>query len=399
MRISGIMSGTSLDGIDVAIVDIGRKRGAISISPVAFRSTRYPRAVREALLAVSNSTAHISAIARLNFLLGELYAAALRDTCRLARIRLDSIALCGTHGQTIYHEGAPTEYLGHRIASTLQIGEAAVVAERTGLRVISNFRERDIAASGKGAPLVPLVDYLLFRHPRIARVALNIGGIANITVIPAGANREDVIAFDTGPGNMVIDALVARQTKGRRHFDHDGRIARGGTIKPRLLEAMMGDPYLDLAPPKTCGREEYGSEFVGTLIATGIALPDLIATATEFTARSIAYGVGLGRALSRTRSKQAWTGPAELIVSGGGVHNRFLMERLRGRLPDFAISTSTGLGIDPDAKEAIAFAILAYEHAHGRPGNLPSATGARHAAILGKSTPGKKSEARSQKSE
>jgi anhydro-N-acetylmuramic acid kinase len=381
------MSGTSLDGIDVAIVDIVRKRGAISVSPIAFRSTPYPKPVREALLAVSNSTTHTAIVARLNFRLGELYAAALRDTCRRARIRLDSIALCGMHGQTIFHEGQPVEYLGSRVASTLQIGEAAVVAERTGLRVISNFRERDIAAGGKGAPLVPLVDFLLFRHPRIARVALNIGGIANVTVIPAGADREVVIAFDTGPGNMVIDALVARYTRGRRHFDRDGRVARSGSVSPRLLEAMMGDPYLDLAPPKTCGREEYGSEFVSTLIATGAALPDLIATATEFTARSIAYGVGFGRALSRTRNKKAWTGPAELIVSGGGVHNRFLMESLRGCLPDFAISTTADLGIDPDAKEAIAFAILAYEHAHGRPGNLPSATGARRAATLGKSSP------------
>jgi anhydro-N-acetylmuramic acid kinase len=399
MRVAGIMSGTSLDGIDVAIVDIGRKRGAISVSPVVFRSTPYPKLVREALLAVSNSTAHISTIARLNFLLGELYAAAFRETCRRARIRLDSIALCGMHGQTIFHEGGPVEYLGRRVASTLQIGEAAVVAERTGVRVISNFRERDIAAGGKGAPLVPLIDYLLFRHPRIARVALNIGGIANITVIPAGADREDVIAFDTGPGNMVIDALVARSTKGRLRFDRDGRTARSGSVNPRLLEAMMGDPYLDLAPPKTCGREEYGREFVDTLVATAIALPDLIATATEFTARSIAYGVGLGRALSRTRDKKAWTGPAELIVSGGGVHNRFLMQSLRARLPDFAISTSADLGVDPDAKEAIAFAILAYEHAQGRPGNLPSATGACRAAILGKSTPGQKSESRSQKPE
>ncbi len=388
MRVAGIMSGTSLDGIDVAVVDIGRKRGGITVSLVAFRSTPYPKTVREALLAISNSTAHTAIIARLNFLLGELYAAALRETCRRARIRLDSIALCGMHGQTIFHEGEPIQYLGHRVASTLQIGEAAIVAERTGLRVVSNFRERDIAAGGKGAPLVPLVDYLLFRHPRIARVALNIGGIANITVIPAGAGRDDVIAFDTGPGNMVIDALVAHQTHNRQAFDRGGRIARSGTVSARLLEAMMGDPYLDLAPPKTCGREEFGREFVSTLIATGIPLPNLIATATEFTARSIAYGAGLGRALSRTRNKKAWPRTAELIVSGGGVHNRFLMEILRARLPDFAISSSAALGVDPDAKEAIAFAILAYEHAHGRPGNLPSATGARHATLLGKSTPG-----------
>ena len=215
-NVAGMMSGTSLDGIDVAIVDIARKRGGVRVKPVAFRSTPYPKLVREAILAVSNSMTHTATISRLNFLLGELYATAIHETCRRARIPLDSIVLAGMHGQTIFHEGEPVEYLGHRVASTLQIGEAAMVAERTGIWTISNFRERDIAAGGKGAPLVPYVDYLLFRHRRIGRVALNIGGIANITVIPAGAEREDVIAFDTGPGNMIIDALVAHMTEGRQ---------------------------------------------------------------------------------------------------------------------------------------------------------------------------------------
>jgi anhydro-N-acetylmuramic acid kinase len=392
MRVAGIMSGTSLDGIDVAIVDIVRKRGAIHIAPVAFRSTPYPKLIREALLAVSNSITHSATIARLNFLLGELYASALIDTCRRARIRLASIELCGMHGQTIFHEGAPIEYLGHRIASTLQIGEAAVVAERTGIRVISNFRERDVAAGGQGAPLVPYVDHLLFRHRRIARVALNIGGIANITVIPvvpkravgqailspAGKVKQAISspAFDTGPGNMVIDALVAHHTRGRRLFDRDGRIACSGKVVERLLKSLLSDPYFALPPPKSCGREQYGPKFVNRLIATKIPLPDLIATATELTARSIARAVSDHAA-----------GAREVIASGGGVHNRRIMGRLRELLPGLAIDSSDAHGIDPDAKEAIAFAILAYEHVHGRPGNLPSATGARHAVVLGKSSP------------
>ncbi len=200
----------------------------------------------------------------------------------------------------MFHESEPVEYLNHRIASTLQIGEAAVVAERTGLWTISNFRERDMAAGGKGAPLVPCVDYLLFRHARIGRIALNLGGIANITVIPAGAERHQVIAFDTGPGNMVIDALVSHHTEGRKQYDRDGRIARRGKLHPRLLDSMLSDPYFTLPPPKAAGREQFGREFVNSLIATGIPLPDLIATATELTARSIAQAITRSASGKRT---------------------------------------------------------------------------------------------------
>jgi anhydro-N-acetylmuramic acid kinase len=369
------MSGTSLDGIDVAVVDIARKRGGVRVTPVAFRSTPYPKLVREALLAVSNSMTHTATIARLNFVLGELHASAILETCRRARIPLDSIVLAGMHGQTIFHEANPVEYLGHRISSTLQIGEAAIVAERTGLWTISNFRERDMAAGGKGAPLVPNVDYLLFRHRRLRRVALNIGGIANITVLPPNAGREDVIAFDVGPGNMVIDALVARHTQGRQTFDRDGRIARAAKVHPRLLRSMLNDPYFKLHPPKACGREQFGREYLAGLIATGLPVPDLIATATELAAESIASAILKCDDID------------EVIASGGGVHNRWLMRRLRELLGSSKLSTTADHGIDPDAKEAIAFAILAYEFMHRRPGNLPSATGARHAVLLGKDSP------------
>src|SRR6266404_2290893 len=286
MRVAGIMSGTSVDGVDVAIVDIGAR-----VKPVAFCTVRYPKLVREAILSVSNAMTHTATIARLHFLLGELYAAAIRETCRRSQIKIGSVALIGMHGQTIFHEGEPIEYLGHCVSSTFQIGEAAVVAERTGIRTISNFRERDMAAGGKGAPLVPAVDFLLFRHRRIGRVALNIGGIANISVIPAGAEREDVIAFDTGPGNMVIDALVTRHTDRRQNYDRGGRIARAGKIHTRLLDSMLSDPYFTLDPPKTAGREQFGQEFANGLAATGLPLPDLIATATEFTAQSIALAI------------------------------------------------------------------------------------------------------------
>jgi anhydro-N-acetylmuramic acid kinase len=363
------MSGTSLDGIDVAIVDMDGAR----IQPVAFRGVPYPADVRAALLAVSGARTHVAEISRLNFLLGELYADAIRQTCRRCRVPLKSVELCGLHGQTIFHEGQPVEYFGRRIASTLQIGEAAVVAERTGLRVISNFRERDIAAGGQGAPLVPYVDYLLFRDRRIGRVALNIGGIANLTAIPAGASHEDVFAFDTGPGNMVIDALVAHMTKGRERFDRGGRIARRGKVNLNLLNALLDDPYYNLPAPKTTGRERFGQQFVDNLIATNVPLEDLVATATELTARTICLAI---------------TGSArDIVISGGGVHNRWLMRRIRELLPKFNIMTSTEFGVDPDAKEAIAFAVLAHETVRRRPANVPTATGARRPVLLGKSTP------------
>lgn len=371
MIVAGVMSGTSLDGIDVAIVDLRRSRGRIAIELLAFQSTPYPKAVREALLSVSNALTHTATISRLNFLLGELYSDAIRKAAGRRKLNL-----IGMHGQTIFHEGSAVEFLGERVASTFQIGEAGVVAERTGVRTISNFRERDIAAGGQGAPLVPLVDYLLFRSRRVARVALNIGGIANITFIPRNAKPEQVVAFDTGPGNMVIDALVRHTTDGKQQYDRNGSIARRGVIHERLLASMMSDPYIAKRPPKTTGRERFGAEFANGLIASGVVLPDLIATATEFTAWSIARGV------LETTSK-----PVEIIASGGGLRNRFLMRRLAHYLKPHPICSSAEHGVDPDAKEAIAFAVLAYESAHGRPCNLPSATGARRELVLGKSTP------------
>jgi anhydro-N-acetylmuramic acid kinase len=346
------MSGTSLDGIDVAIVEIRSRR----IETIGFTETPYPAAVRDAILAVSNTNTHTAAISRLSYQLGELYAkAVLRTTGRFGPVEL-----IGCHGQTIYHEGR---------SNTMQIGDPAVLAERTGVPVVSNFRARDIAAGGQGAPLVPYVDYLLFRHPKRSRVALNIGGIGNITVIPAGCSPDDVVAFDTGPGNMVIDGLAREM--GQR-YDKGGRIAASGNVNKPLLDELLRDPYYRRKPPKSAGREQYGAEFITRLKTTGLLLPDLIATVTVLTAATIAKAVGC---------------PDELIASGGGVHNPQIMGHLAAFLPGVALSTSTDHGIDADAKEAIAFAVLAHETWRGEPSNLPSATGARRQVILGCITP------------
>jgi anhydro-N-acetylmuramic acid kinase len=354
MRVAGLISGTSVDGIDVAVVDIGEGLHVVATSTVP-----YPPEVRDAILSVSNAATHTATIARLNFLLGELFAEALRET----GVPLETIELIGSHGQTIFHEGEPVEFCGRRIASTMQIGEAAVIAEHTGIETISDFRPSDMAAGGKGAPLVPFLDYQLFRHPELARIALNIGGIANITVIPAHAKPDDVVAFDTGPGNMVMDAVAPP-------FDRDGERARAGRVDAMLLERLLADPYYRREPPKSCGREQYGAEFVRQ---TGID----IATATDLTARTIALAVG------------RYPATREVIVSGGGAHNRYLMERL-ATLLEARVCTSADFGIGVDSKEAILFALLAYQTCHGRPGNLPSATGARHPAILGKISSGTK---------
>lgn len=354
------MSGTSLDGIDVAIVDIEGRR----ISTAAFRSTPYSAGTREAVLAVSNATTTTAAIARLGFQLGELYARAVRDTCRRSGVPLDSVELIGCHGQTIYHESGVT---------TMQIGEAAVIAERTGIPVVSDFRPADIAAGGTGAPLVPYVDYWLYRHARRGRIALNIGGIANITAISAGAAPEEVVAFDTGPGNMAIDALTRQYTGGKQNYDKSGRIAAKGSVIRELLDELLKDPYYRRKPPKTAGREQYGKEFVAGLKGKP---EDLIATATVLTAATIAAGI-----------RQLRGEYHDLIVSGGGAHNPQIMAHLAGFLPHLSLATSADFGIDIDGKEAICFAVLAYETARGRPSNLPSATGAKHPAVLGKITP------------
>jgi anhydro-N-acetylmuramic acid kinase len=356
MRVAGVMSGTSLDGIDVAIVELQGR----AIDTVGFQFSPYPAELRAAL---QRSPIGLRELSALNFKLGALYAQAVLRAVK----RFGPVELIGCHGQTVYHEGG---------SHTLQLGEPAVIAERTGAPVVSNFRARDIAAGGQGAPLVPYVDYLLFRHPKRTRIALNIGGIANITVIPAGGAPEDVVAFDTGPGNMVIDALANEFSKGKLNYDRNGKIAESGKINIDLLEKLLDDPYYSRKPPKSAGREQYGAEFVSRLKKSRLPLKDLVASVTILTARTIAASV-----------RKFQSSATDLIAAGGGVKNPQIMAHLAGFLPDVTISTSTDHGIDADAKEAIAFAVLAWETWRRRPSNLPSATGASHAVILGSITP------------
>ena len=372
------MSGTSLDGIDVAIVDITGSGFKAKINVLTSHSVPYPRKIREALLAISNMSAFTGDISRLNFLLGELYAEALEETAERAQIPLTTIKLIGCHGQTIFHEGQGAQYLGKKVASTFQIGESSVISERTGIDVISNFRERDVAAGGKGAPLVPYLDYMLIRHRGRGRVAINIGGVANLTAIPPNTSTDRVIAFDTGPGNMIIDQLVTRITAGGQTYDRDGIIAASGEIDPKLLAKLLRDKYFRAKPPKTAGREQYGTEYVSKLLDTELSSEDLIATATALTAESIALGV---RNFVLTDMRVD-----EIFVSGGGTHNPTLMKMLRKAMDPIPVMETTEVGLDVDAKEAIAFAVMAYETAHCRPSNVPMATGAKRPVVLGKVT-------------
>ena len=295
-------------------------------------------------------------ISRLNTEHGRTqYAKAVIETCRRRKIPIGSIELIGAvTAMTIYHKGEGAT------PNTLQIGESSVIAERLGIPVVSDFRTRDIAAGGQGAPLVPLVDHMLFRSATKSRVALNIGGIANITVLPKNATPEEVTAFDTGPGNMVIDQLVALFTKGKENFDKNGAIAAESYLNRAFLDRLLKDPYYSAPPPKTAGREQYGQEFIAKLRVTGLPVPDLIATATVLTAATIAIGI-----------ERFAPDTSEVIVSGGGVHNRQLMVQIEAFLPACRVTTSAEFGVDPDAKEAIAFAVLAYRTWRRQPGNLP----------------------------
>ncbi len=378
LRVAGLISGTSVDGIDVAIVRISGAGARTRLRLEAFQTAPYPPRVRRALLASCNATRiSVAEISQLNFLVGELFGRAVVKTCAWARIPLRSLDLIGSHGQTIYHQGRATDAHGFRLASTLQIGEPAMIAERTGVTTVANFRVADMAAGGLGAPLAPFLDYILYRHPRRGRAALNIGGIANVTLIPPGATPADVVALDTGPGNMVLDALVERFTGGRRHFDRGGRMAARGRVHELLLRRLLRHPFFGQPAPRTAGREQFGREFVAALLRgmrrEKLSPQDLMATTTALTADSIAAAI---RRFAR--------GPIhDLVVSGGGLHNHFLMERLAAALP-VRVMTAEDFGIPGDAKEAILFAVLACHTIRKIPANVPSATGAKHPAILGK---------------
>jgi anhydro-N-acetylmuramic acid kinase len=381
MFVLGMMSGTSADGIDVALARISGAPPNLSAKLVGHTSVQFPPALRKEILRVAEQhPITAGALSQLNFRLGELFAEAALGACRQFRVSPKRISLIGSHGQTIFHQGRPVNFLGRPAASTLQIGEPAVIAARTGITTVGDFRPADIALGGQGAPLVPYVDYLLYRHAKLGRVALNLGGIANITVLPRAAKPQQVFAFDTGPANMLIDALVSHFTRGRQRFDKNAHLASQGRSMPALLNELLRDPYLKLTPPKSTGREYYGHAYLRKVLALGRKLRakpnDLIRAATIFTALSVVDALNRF-VLPKTKIHQ-------LIVSGGGAHNPLILAQLSAAIPGIEVLPSGRPGIPEEAKEAFAFALLAYETFHQRPANLPSATGARGSAILGK---------------
>jgi anhydro-N-acetylmuramic acid kinase len=349
---------------------------------MAFDTLPYPPEVRQWVMGVAaGELTSAGGVSRLNFVLGELFANAAVRVCRAAHVSPRRVFVIGSHGQTIFHQGRRELIPGHREAAdpnTLQIAEPAVIAERTGAPVVADFRTADVAAGGQGAPLVPMVDYLLLRDRQKGTVALNIGGIANVTVIPAKAKPLDVVGFDTGPGNMVSDALVQHFTGGRECYDAGGRVAALGKVNELLLAHALNHPFFSQAPPKSAGREQFGRAFVeGYFLSRKRArFEDSLRTSVELTARTIAGAL----------ARFVFPGVKihRLIISGGGAHNRLLVKRLVELLPHLAVELSDRYGLPVDAKEAIAFAILADRTLHGLPGNLPTVTGARRAVVLGK---------------
>ena len=373
----GLMTGTSADGIDAVLARISGSGTATRFELLARATSDIPRALREGLFDLFKPDAAVDDLAELNFELGEALAAAALEVIAKAGADPAEVDLVGSHGQTVRHlPGAGTP-------STLQIGEPAVIAQRTGITTVADFRPADIALGGQGAPLVPLVDLLLFGHPTRGRLMLNIGGIANVTVLPPGAGPTDVAAFDLGPGNMLVDGAVSFLTGGRESFDLDGRRAAAGAVDRELLARLLGHEFLQRPPPKSTGREEFGAEYLfEVMTGSGLCGDALIATLTAFTAGAVVEGIARF-ALPGNRMKELW-------VSGGGVHNSCLMEQIERGLPDLRVAPTDELGVAADAKEALAFAVLANETLAGNSGNLPAATGAEGAAVLGKICPGRR---------
>ena len=406
----GIMSGTSADGIDTALVKISGTSPNLKINLVNHTHQSFPPPIRNEILRVAEQHPLTPCeFSQLHARLGHIFAGAALSACKKFRISPRKIDLIGNHGQTIFHQGRPSDFFCAKTASTLQLGDGSIIANLTGITTVFDFRPADMAQGGQGAPLVPFADYALYRHRKLGRVSLNIGGIANITVIPANAKPSDVFAFDTGPGNMLIDALVQHFTHGRHRYDKNARLARQGHLHRELLAQLLGDPYFKLKPPKSTGREYFGANYVKKILAEGLRYKlkpnDLIHTVTVFTAVSIVEQLHRF-VLPKRRIHQ-------LIVSGGGAQNPLFLTQLAALLssssvgaqpaaaprlgnmlakPSFATRHSSSIEVLPstifaiptDAKEALAFAILAHETFHQRPSNIPSATGASGPAILGK---------------
>lgn len=388
MFVAGVMSGTSADGVDVALCRIAPGRdGAPKIKLMGHSGFKYSKKVRAAVLAAMDArSVAVADVSRLHWRLGEIYADAVESAGKNFGVK---VTLVGCHGQTVYHQAAASRFLGTNVRCTFQIGEASAIAERLRVPVVSDFRPADLAAGGQGAPLVPMLDYVMFRSPKIHRVLQNLGGIGNLTAIPAGASAGDVIAFDTGPANMVIDGCVFRLFG--KTFDRNGAIARRGKVFASVVEQILQEPYFSSPPPKSCGREEFGEGFIDRFIAlcrnAGASDTDVVATATALTARSIvgAYEEFVLPYIARTAPLAT---RIEYVVAGGGANNTALMHMLGDGLNPFGVKLRQmdEFGIPSQAKEGVAFALMAWLSWFGLPGNIPSATGAKRPVVLGKIT-------------
>ncbi|MCP9464861.1 MAG: anhydro-N-acetylmuramic acid kinase [Nitrospira sp.] len=376
MKVVGLMSGTSGDGVDAALVEIQRGKGGLRVTMIAAHSLPYPRSLQQRILAASVSGT-VAEVCHLNVLLGEWFANAALGVIRAASVQPRDVDLIGSHGQTLHHlpQGIK-DAGGSAIRSTLQIAEPAVIAERTGITTIADFRPRDIAAGGQGAPLTPAVHALLFRHPRRARLIVNLGGISNVTYLPRGAGYEGIVAFDTGPANMVLDGLMAWYSNGRMAMDRDGRLAAKGKVDGRLLAKLLAHPYLSQPPPKSTGRELFGAKMIEGLTAMPqaqrLTIEDLLATCSRWTAEAVG-----------TVRRWIAGGIDEVMVGGGGVRNRALMHHLTEVFAPAPVVPFESYGWDSKAFEAVAFAVLAYQTATDQYGNVPSVTGAAHPVLLG----------------
>jgi anhydro-N-acetylmuramic acid kinase len=390
MVVAGVMSGTSADGVDVAVCRISPARvkdGTPMVKLLGHVGVAYPKNVKAAVLCAMDADAiSVAELARLNWRLGEVYADAVEKAQSSVGVK---IGLVGCHGQTVYHQGSTERYLGKALKATWQMGEAAVIAERLRVPVISDFRPADVAAGGQGAPLVPMLDYCRFRSAKVSRVLLNLGGIGNLTAIPAGAGIDGVMAFDTGPGNMVIDACMRRLCE--REFDKGGLVARSGRVLKDVVGNILKETYFSALPPKSCGREQFGEAFVSRFIAMcrkaggrGNRDEDVVATATSLTAASVVDAYR--RFVWGHVGQAAPLSPVEFVVAGGGTKNDVLMGMLREGLEPLKVKVRMmeELGVPAQAKEAVAFALLAWLSWNGLPGNVPTATGAQRAVVLGK---------------
>ena len=382
-RVVGMMSGTSVDGVDAALVEISGTDSEPKVKLLAFENKPYPPQVREKIFSLfTPANATVDKVGYMNFLLGEIYAKSALSVIEKAGLKPEDIDAVGSHGQTIWHAPIPESPDGIPVAYTVQIGEGSVIAERTGITTVSDFRVADMAAGGQGAPLVPFSEYLLYRREKETILLQNIGGIGNMTVMPAGAKPRDIFAFDTGPGNMIIDAVISAMTHGEKTYDAGGEMAAKGRVCDALLELLKEEPYYSQPLPKTTGREHFGVQYTAKILdwwkRNPIPAEDLLATVTDLTAYSIADAY--------ERYVLPKYQASEIIVGGGGSYNATLLGFMKKRFAPHgvAVCTQEDLGLSSDAKEAVAFALMADCCLRGKANTLPSVTGAQHPAVMGK---------------